>query len=215
MEHKRPTETKKADTSSIVLLLPQPSRYADASITDLIFLAIESNPSLRTEAAIAKEISKLTKGAQTPSQSCVSKHLRPMKQRPIHARNGIWKIVKQDECYCLISQQSSKREEAANKLSAIPFDRSTVFRNSATSPTVFGFRFMPGIMPTPENIASAKDLFDNLLDGLYFHMHANDGVLYILLDYQDRHYASAVKMLNNFIQNNFLTKSRRYSVTIK
>ena len=40
----------------IVLMLPLPSNYQNASIDALIFLAVESNPKLPTEEAIVNEM---------------------------------------------------------------------------------------------------------------------------------------------------------------
>lgn len=193
----------------ISLLLPLPDSYASASMKALIFLAIEGNPSLSTEAAIAAEISKLTDGEITPSQSCISKHLRPMKQRNIYARGNIWKLEKFEEHYRLIGQEEVRRHNAIQFLSMIPFDRSTVFQNSRFSPSTFGFRFKSTANITSDHISIATDFFKNLLDGQYFHILVHENVLYILLDLNNRHYSNAVKLLQEFIETDFLIHSSR------
>ena len=211
MDHSNTSQHAKAslDHRTISLLLPRPGKYATASIQALIFLALEANPSLRTEKAIATEICKLTNGERNHSQSCISKNLRPMKEKYIHARNKTWKIEKFEEYYRLVNQEEARKHQAIKMLSSIPFDRSTVFQNSPANPTVFGFRFINTDALTPDHLSSAVTFFKDLLDGQYFHIQTHENILYVLLDCRNTYYTSAKDLLLKFIDEDFLTKRRR------
>ena len=202
-------ESPPSPLAPISLLLPQAGKYKDASMKALIFLAIESNSSMSTEAAIATEIATLTEGQRTPSQSCISKHLRPMKQRNIYARDDIWKIEKHEDHYCLVGQEDARRHEALTTLSLVPFDRSSVFQNSPFTPSVFGFKFDPSANITADQISTAINFFKALLDDQYFDIVEHNHVLYILLDSRNYHFSDTSKALIKFIDDDFLIKSSR------
>ena len=208
-----PNADKKSPTSDaphpIVLLLPSAGKYHTGDIEALIFLAIESNSSLKTETAIACEIEKITNGMCSFSQNYISRRLRIIKERHIIARDKIWSIDKFEGKYKLLDLDEEQKINRDSAFSAIPFNRTTVFCNNPIWPTVFGFK----LKTSPNNLAAAfkqaEEFFEDFLHHCIFQKIRQGDTLYILLDYTQYYYPTVRDRLKTFIENQYLLKPNR------
>ena len=189
----------------IVLMLPLPSNYQNASIDALIFLAVESNPKLPTEEAIVNEISKLSNG-QEFSQSYISRRLRVIRKRHIIARDKVWSISKFEGYYKLMDLDEENKIAREVEYSAIPFDHSTVFRNDPINGTIFGFKIRDNCDDLNAAFDAADKYLYDLLEFQVFQSIRVDKTLYILLDSSHPSYRTLKAKLNHFIDNTYLKK---------
>jgi hypothetical protein len=192
-------------------ILPAPSQYHTAKIHTLIFLAIESNPSIRTQEGIADEISKITHGRRCYKQKAICMGLRDIQERHLIARNKVWTIRKFEGKYKLIDTGADEeiRNIRDSKLSSIPFDRTTVFRNDPVCPTIFGFKLKPSNISLETAMTSAENYLKDLFYNCYFQMIKQDNTIYILLDCSQKYYGTITSEVKSFIETMYLTRNHK------
>lgn len=190
----------------IKLLLPTPSDYKNADVKALIFLAIESNDSLRTGKAVANQITMITNGLRHFNQPYISKQISAMNSTGIIARDKYWFIAKQDGLYKLIDPEEEKKLELASDLNNIPFDRSTYFRNDPNRGSIFGFRINLNSVELEKITDDVRLFFNKITYNHVFQLITHDNTIYILLDTSSKLYLEAVKQLNHFLENDFIIR---------
>lgn len=190
----------------IKLLLPTPAGYKDADVKALIFLAIESNDTLRTEKAVANQIAIITNGLRHFNQPYISKQILAMNSSGVIARDKYWFIAKCDGLYKLIDPEEEKKLELARDLNNIPFDRSTFFRNDPNRGSIFGFKINLNSVALKRITDDVRLFFNKLTYNHVFQLITHDNTIYILLDTSSKLYLEAVKQLNHFLENEFIIR---------